>query len=143
MRFDRQWEPSFRPNVQTQLDGLSDILQGCLPRHTLTDAPRDSRTFSNPYPIFIAIQDDTKLHGVSSEAWTLRKVLVQDDHAEVVSTTYSSTCSTNACVARRTTSAMASLVTLPRHSSMITSHAMPLATCSNTCTTMMRVPRNV
>jgi len=44
---------------------------------------------------------------------TFGKIFIQDDHAEVNSTRYSSAWSTNACMANRTASAMASLDTLP------------------------------
>src|ERR671924_1788832 len=62
---------------------------------------------------------------------TFGKIFIQDDHAEVNSTLYSSAWSTNACMANRTASEIASLDTLPRHSSTIASQAMPLATCSS------------
>src|SRR5467141_3493463 len=74
---------------------------------------------------------------------TLRKVFIQNDHAAGSSTTYSFACSINACIANRTASAIASLDTLPRHSSTIVSQAIPLATCSSTCRTMIRVPQKV
>jgi len=45
--------------------------------------------------------------------------------------------------AKRTASAMASLLMSPRQSSTITSQAVPLATCSRTSATRMRVPTNV
>ena len=40
-------------------------------------------------------------------------------------------------------SLIASLETLPRHSAVIASQDIPLATCFSTCVTMIRVPRKV
>jgi len=74
---------------------------------------------------------------------TFGKIFIQDDHAEVNSTRYPSAWSINACMAKRTASAIASVDTLPRHSSTTASQAMPLATCSSTCLTIIRVPRKV
>src|ERR687885_762101 len=59
-----------------------------------------------------------------------RESFIQDDHAEVNSTIYSSAWSINACMANRTASAITSVETLPHHSSTIASQAIPLATCS-------------
>ena len=63
------------------------------------------------------------------------EIFIQDDHADVNSTIYSSAWSVNACMANRTASAIASVETLPRHSPTIAAQAMPLATCLSTCAT--------
>src|SRR5262247_585450 len=76
-------------------------------------------------------------------ALTVNDIFVQNIHAAVGPTIYSAVCSSNACRAKRTASAIASWVMLPRHSSMIVSHARPAATCSSTSATRIRVPRNV
>src|SRR5213592_1174023 len=76
-------------------------------------------------------------------ALTVNNIFVQNVHAAVGPTTYSATCSSKACRAKRTASAMASWVILPRHSSMMVSHAKPAATWSSTSATRMRVPRKV
>src|SRR5436190_23976964 len=76
-------------------------------------------------------------------ALTIDDIFIQNVHAAVGPTTYSDTCSSKACRANRTASAMASGVILPRHSSIIVSHARPAATCSRTSATRMRVPRKV
>jgi len=81
-------------------------------------------------------------------ALALKDVFIQDVHTVARLRTYSGAaysceCSRNAWLASRTASAMASLEIPPRHSWMIVSHAVPSATCSNTCDTRIRVPRNV
>jgi hypothetical protein len=81
----------------------------------------------------------------TSEQLTLavRNVFIEDVHEPVVSDTNSDAWVTNASRAKRTASAIPSLEIAPRHSSMIASQAIPLATCSKTSATRMRVPRNV
>src|SRR5687767_10497032 len=76
-------------------------------------------------------------------ALTVNDIFVQNVHAAVGPTTYSAACSSKACRAKRTASAIASWVILPRHSSIIVSHARPAATWSSTSATRMRVPRKV
>ena len=75
-------------------------------------------------------------------------ILVRNDQARARSSTYSGTVywaewSRNAWLANRTASEMASWETAPRHSSTIVSQATPLATCSMTSATGIRVPRKV
>src|SRR5712691_6933273 len=55
-------------------------------------------------------------------ALTVNDIFVQNVHAAVGPTTYAATWSSKACRAKRTASAMASWVILPRHSSMMVSH---------------------
>src|SRR5215471_4184502 len=76
-------------------------------------------------------------------ALAVNDIFVQNVHAAVGPTTYSAACSSKACRAKRTASAMASWLILPRHSSMMVSHASPAATWSSTSATRMRVPRKV
>ena len=74
MCFDRQREPSFRPNFQTQLDGLSNALQSFFPCHALAGAPKDSRRLSNPYLISIAIESCSKLNDVPQQSLSMSLV---------------------------------------------------------------------
>jgi hypothetical protein len=63
-------------------------------------------------------------------------ILIEDIHPALSS-------SSKASRAKRTASAMASLLTSPLQSSTMASQAMPVATCSRTSVTRMRVPTNV
>src|SRR3990170_8189526 len=67
-----------------------------------------------------------------------RDIFIQNIHEPV--TTRSGTCETRALLASVTASDIASLVIAPRHSSIMASHAIPLATCSSTSATKIRVP---
>ena len=73
----------------------------------------------------------------------VRQVFVQGNQAPTALRRMAGERATNVSRARFTASAIASLVMLPRHSSAIASHAIPLATCSSTSDTRTRVPRNV
>src|SRR6185295_12440179 len=57
----------------------------------------------------------------------LRDILIQDVHADFSSSRNSLACFINAWLANSTASLMASLVMLSFHSSIIVSHAIPLA----------------
>src|SRR5688500_6815548 len=71
-------------------------------------------------------------------------VLVEEDQsAPTVSTTGFTPFDRSASGARRTASAMAWGLMRPPQLSLIASNANPSATCSNTESTKMRVPRNV
>ena len=73
----------------------------------------------------------------------LQDVFVEDVHVPRGYTASSRAWSRNVCRAMRTPSAIASSLMLPRHSSTMLCQAIPLATCSNTSATRIRVPRNV
>jgi len=73
----------------------------------------------------------------------LQDVLVENVHAAAGLNASSCACSRKVSPAVRTASAMAPALRLPRHSSMMLSQAMPLATCSSTSATRIRVPRKV
>src|SRR5688500_5997721 len=62
MPFERQGELPVNPNLETQLDGLLNVLQAFFSRSTLADTSRDGRAFSNPYPIFIAVESYGEPH---------------------------------------------------------------------------------
>src|SRR5207249_2127781 len=73
----------------------------------------------------------------------LQNVLVQNVHAPAGFSASSYARSRKVSRAIRTASAIASSLMLPRHSSTMLCQAMPLATCSSTSATRIRVPRNV
>ena len=70
-------------------------------------------------------------------------VFIENNHGADISDLSSEACVTRASRARRTASAIACLEITPRHSSTMVSQAMPLATCSRTSETRIRVPRKV
>src|SRR5438552_2822165 len=70
-------------------------------------------------------------------------ILIEDVHASAGFNPSSCACSRNVSLATRTASEIAASLMLPRHSSTILCHAIPLATCSSTSATRIRVPRNV
>jgi hypothetical protein len=76
-------------------------------------------------------------------ALAVRDVFIDNNHGAGISNVSSEACVTSASRARRTASAIACLEITPRHSSIMASQAMPLATCSRTSDTRIRVPRNV
>jgi hypothetical protein len=69
----------------------------------------------------------------------LGNILVEEIHPAMSASSWVN----KASRAKRTASPMASLLTSPRQSSTIASQAMPVATCSKTSATKMRVPTNV
>ena len=60
---------------------------------------------------------------ISNPIFRIWKVFVQDNHEAASSPVYSPACSKKAWLARRTASAIASLVTLPHYSSTMVSQA--------------------
>src|SRR5262249_43413195 len=73
----------------------------------------------------------------------LGNVFVENNHALRVLRREGRCFPLSASVANRTASAMASRGTVPRHCHTIVSQSIPSATCSSTCATRTRVPRNV
>lgn len=105
---------------------------------------RDDFAITHPFPAdFIPNLPNRNPPATQQTALAIDDILVENIHAATGSIAYWSACSKNACRERRTASAIASWEMLPRHSSMILSHASPSATCSSTSATKMRVPRNV
>jgi hypothetical protein len=74
-------------------------------------------------------------------ALVFSNVFIEEVHVGVGSKTNSSLCLKNASLDNLTASAIASLVMLLCHCSMIVSQAIPSATISRTSETKMRVPR--